>query len=767
MWRGSTIVVTLSMFIAWSAQANQREQTLLEHDTYITLPQESAAPLFRLYAEPQEELYEELTRYLYAPISSKRRGVESWQWEHISESLFDQQQIAPIATGRVARLSTSNVGYRLGAFLSWGGTLGNDYNYLFEVVARTGRDANIEGVFQNRLAPRLTLIKSFNDSHRLSVCLELPYSMQGLRTSANEECYNLIGNNLYNPSWGYYHGEVRNSRVMRRFLPTLRAEWCGTISQDTDITITLDGEYGTRRLSRLGWYNTYNPTPNYYYKLPSYHLGTPTYSEAVEVWQQNNTDYTQIGWDYLEEVNLASQDGSTHYVVEDMVTKVAQAELCALFTTPLSGGFTITYGLRCAVNNNRSYKEMRDLLGGEYLLDIDQWSGDYIQMGNSMQNNLRSPNRKITNGDKFGYDYSLEHLSFEGLTQLEYHTPRLALNFALSLGEEQQQRVGHYEKERFAGSASYGESQRLSFSTYDISLEAGYIVSPKHHISIGANTSNLAPLSRNTFLAVQYCNYTISSPTTETLTSLHARYNYTSHPIRLSIEGYIISSNNAVQVWQGYDDISSTYCNTVISDIATRTMGLELAFETQPTYRLTLSASLAAGLYRYTSSPTVSLYSDVDMTLVSESKASSVNGYVVGNAPQLSTTATMRYRFQRDVTLSVELFYYAWRYAAPSLIRRTDRIVNAMTSPESQAAIINQERLPNLTNAHLSISKSFMLKDKSRIIAHLKVGNLLGGDNIISSAKEANRVIDGTTRQASTYEYAVGRTLYLSLAYRF
>ncbi|MFR9593430.1 MAG: hypothetical protein SNI57_02615, partial [Rikenellaceae bacterium] len=653
------------------------EHLYLEHDTYIDLEQNTS--LFDLY--PQDEnLWSEINKFLYTSIDTKRRGVEWWQLGRLLSAPISANETLEQPTKSLqARLFASTSGYSVGGAVDWQTPLRNEWGISASIFALSGRDAKIEGVFRQEISPSLSVTRNFGQDKYISLAFKVPYKMRGVRSSATQECYTLTHNNLYNPSWGYYGGKVRNSRVVRNLLPSLSARFQTPITSSTLASVWLGAEYGTRKLSRLGWYNASNPTPNYYNKMPSYYEGSASYSSVVESWQQNDTQYTQIAWDKLEQINLMSVDGESHYVVEDMVERVADVDLGVMFDTQLDGGVKVVYGANANLSSRRNYKQMRDLLGGEYLTDMDQYSTDDTHTGNNLQNNLRDPNRKITNGERFGYDYTFHTTHLEAVAAVDYRTSRSSLYISAAIGEESILRDGHYEKERFPGSASYGDSQSITLATYSLSASGGFVLLPQHALSLDLGFNSEAPLSRYIFVNAQYSNRIVESPTTEKIASASLKYRYTSPRVKVAVEGYVLSMYDMQQVWQGYDDISSTYCDVVISDIATRSVGVEVSGEFSIGRRWRLVSTISAGGYIYSSAPQVRLYDDSDLSLVAESQASTLRGYVVGNAPQVATTLGATYFGRKGVVVGVESAYFAKRYIAPSIMRRTDRIVNSMT----------------------------------------------------------------------------------------
>ncbi len=761
-----------------TAIANDDVVQLLDDDTFIDIyggvtPHTIDYTLFGFNTSSDNNLYEEITKYLYKPISTKRRGVEWWQWSHLKNS--EEELSSQRRRDRTVGLSSSTTEYNLSGYLSWSDALARGWAFTTFIDGCTGRDTNIEGVFRNELSARITLSKIFSVNHTFSLTAKLPYEMRGLRGSATQECFDLVNNNLYNPLWGYYHGEVRNSRVIRNLTPSLYGRYSRPVGGASSAMVAVEVDYGTRRLSNLEWYNSSNPSPNYYSKLPSYLFGSNSYEKTLSEWQQNSSDYTQIAWDRLETLNLASVSGESYYVVEDQVERVVDIELKTLFTTPLTTKLSVDYGICMNLSNHRNYKQMRDLLGGDYLLDLDQYADEYTHAGNQLQNNLRNPNRKITEGDRFGYDYSHLRRSISATTALKYHTSKLLLEIKTSLSEEYIKRVGHYEKERFPGSASYGDSPQIELSNYDISMSARYTISPRHHLNIQVNTLSTTPLSKYLFIADQNNNTLIDNPTTNKINSATLHYSYRTPTLSFTLEGYMVSTRDITQVWQGYDDLSSTYCDIVISDIATRSIGLEFGGEVHVNRNVTLSTTLSCGGYIYSSAPLVTLYSDDDMSLIAKSQASTLKGYIVGNTPQITTSLGVKYQCARNLTLYGDIAHYARRYISPSIVRRTDRILNCATSTEAMAEMLYQEQLPNLLNANLSVVKGFFLDDGRQLFIVFKINNILGNRDIINYAREGNRILSSTTSgvtysyspQESTYRYSSGRTFKVSFKYRF
>ena len=65
------------------------------------------------------------------------------------------------------------------------------------------------------------------------------------------EAFALTGDNLYNPSWGYQDGKVRSANVRRTFVPTVMASYDLSVSDHTEVSLSLGVDAGHRRYSAL------------------------------------------------------------------------------------------------------------------------------------------------------------------------------------------------------------------------------------------------------------------------------------------------------------------------------------------------------------------------------------------------------------------------------------------------------------------------------------------------------------------------------------
>lgn len=474
--------------------------------------------------------------------------------------------------------------YLFGAKIAAGRQLGHGWSGAAALHYRTGRDLRAEGVFTDGLSIGVRTAKRFGEEHSLTLLLVAAPSMRGLRSPSTEEAFTLTGDPLYNPAWGFQDGKVRNSHVRRQFEPFAAAIYRRRLSGATRLEATLGLRYGWQSYSSLGWYNARTPLPDNYRYLPSYTGDRAT----EEAWRRNETRYTQIDWDGLIARNRLA-DGEAVYALEERMTRTARMQLELRLTTEVDSRLTLRYGLSADIDNRRNYKRMRDLLGARYLTDIDQYLVDDDTYSNLLQNDLRHPDRRIGEGDRFGYDYALQAQRIRAHIDAEYRTDRLTARLHASLGYDLHFRQGYYEKELFAGSGSYGRSRECSFTPYLLKGAAGWAFSPRSYLELVLATGARSPQSEALFLQPQYNNRLVDNPSTEQFHAIELNYRRTGRYLSLQASLFAVAMFDGLKTRRYYDDLAATYCDLVVSGIGTLSAGAEAALEWRMSRRWSLS----------------------------------------------------------------------------------------------------------------------------------------------------------------------------------
>ncbi len=684
--------------------------------------------------------------------------------------------------------SSRNMPYSLR--LSSAQKLNRGWSLATYIDVRSGRDLHIEGVFGNSLELNAIASKQLGNKHLLSFGLFAKPSMRSSRLASTKEAFRLTGNNLYNPAWGYQNGKMHNSRIRREFMPTVFVGYEGKLNERTRLNLTAVATVGIERYSALDWFDAQTPSPDNYRYMPSYFSDEEDIFSVVEsVWLANDTRYTQVDFDKLIATNRLN-GGEAVYAISDRVERIVRASLRGGATTTLNKG-TLSYGIEATISNSRNYKQMRDLLGAKYIIDLDYFLLDDDTFGNSLQNNLATPNRRIAEDDRFGYDYAIRRHDISLFAIYHYSTSRFDLNIAAKVGCTDISRRGFYRKELFAEN-SFGVSRHLKFSPYALRISAEYLIADSHFIRGIVATKATPCEAEDMFLQSQYNNRTIDSPTMRTAYSAELQYIFHRNDFDLSATLFLTTELNDMSVRHIYDDLSRNYADIATTNIDHLCYGVEVEADYSFAEHFRTTAAISAGRYKYVSNAVVTIYSDSDNSLIADHIKSQTKGLSLGNTPQIVATIGLSY-YNKGWQASVNANYAGLRYIEPSAIMRTKRVLNMAISPEQRSSLIEQERLNDAFTIDVSLSKSIYLnrlnrkiystkaaphfEDKyprSRLIFRVGVRNLLGSTNIIYNAYESSRLQryrlageDIYKRQASRYLYAYPRTFYASATFAF
>ena len=675
----------------------------------------------------------------------------------------------PAQAARRVSVHFTDRNYLAGAKLAVVQPLGRGWDASAAVDVRTGRDMHVEGVFTNALTAGFRVAKRFGDGHSLHFLLVLPPSVRGTRLSSVEEAFRLTGDNLYNPAWGFQNGKVRNSRVRREFVPLAAASYRVRLSPATTLAAAFGAECGIRKYSALGWYDARTPMPDNYRYLPTY-TGD---RETEEAWRSNDPHYTQIRWDELIAQNRMA-GGHAVYALEDRAERLRNLGFDALFTSEVDERLTLYYGLSYRHVRTRSYKQVRDLLGAEYIADIDQYLVDDDTYGNLLQNDLRHPGRTVGEGDRFGYDYVLATREAAARLHAAYRADRFRADVALSLGDAAVYRDGLYEKELFPGAQSYGRSRRMRFTPYTLKAVAGWAFSPRSYLEASAAAGAAVPGGADLFFQPQYNNRTVDDPVAGRFYAAGLDYSLTHDKLTLRLSAYAVATLDGTETRRYYDDMAGVFCDMAVSGIGRMALGVEAAAEIRLSYRWSLSLAASAGRYKYIRNPRVTVISDVDNSVVDTRAESHMGGCETGGAPGLTACAGLSYFGPKGWGLRASSGYAGRRYVEPVPLRRTERIARqGGITREAFDEFTRQERLGDAFTLDASLFKSFYF-GRSRLTASLMLRNLTGGGDTVYSGYESlrvRRIRSGDALcfvpHATRYTYAYPRSFYLTISYNF
>ncbi len=674
-------------------------------------------------------------------------GVESYSLQAAGEGLY-------VLTRAGDRYS------RGGGDLRHSGAGGRGWSWTVGATGEAGDDGHIKGVFTNALGGVASLSKEWASGARLTFFGAGGVSERGARTAATEEAFALIGNKLYNPVWGLQEGRVRNSRVngVRQFFGAVEfsvplgsfaaAEGvAGGIGRERMLYVSVAYRRARGGRSRLAWMDTHSPMPDYYRSMPSF-FPPGAAEELVEAaWRSGDERITQVNWHNLYYNNTLAADGRATYLVEEQVEQANDVHLAATVNAQIDSELSLAYGVRVGVESSRFFKEAADLLGAQWLPNIDQYADDptdgeyHAEPPN--ENDLRNPGRQVAVGKRFGYDYAFTRLRPSVFGSLHWNRATYGLVAEASLTYARMQREGFYEKELFPGDAaeglggSFGRSPAVEFTTFSASLSAYWSPSVRHSLSVSALAATEAPRMADMFLSPEQNSLMVSDLTPSGLFGAEAAWVWTGEGARLRAAAFVNAQTSETQVYRYYDDLAGAFSDMVVRGVNRLAMGVELGAEVRLARPLTLAMGASVGDFRYNSEPRATIFDDATGRLISDDIVCYVSGLRTG-PPQTVLGTKLEYYDRKYWRITLYGEWLGRRHVEINPLYHSSRIVGINAAPEVMALFTGQERLPDAFTLGASVSKGWVLRrGYLRIVGSAR--NLLS-TSIIHSGYEQMRI---------------------------
>ncbi|MBR0036787.1 MAG: TonB-dependent receptor [Bacteroidales bacterium] len=624
--------------------------------------------------------------------------------------------------GQKITASLCNRNYKYRGVYSFGtGLMTNGWAFGGLIGYRGASEGVIEGTFYNSLSYLISAEKRIGENHALSLVTFGAPTERAQQGASTEEAYWLANSHYYNPNWGYQDGKKRNARVVNDYEPTAILTWDWHINDASNLTTNVGFKYAMYSSSALGFAGeAYDPRPDYYKNLPSSIFNV--YDESI-----NNQNYLneniflvdqynalldrwstkagrQIDWDrlyYINRQNTAAGGGALYYQERRHNNQRVWA-LSSTYNRLINARNKMSAGIQLNSTKGMHYTTMADLLGASYYTDIDKFAaGDYGLNSIQAQSDLRHPNRRIKEGDTFGYDYETEVLFGQIWAQYQYTIGSFNANLQANLDGIRMRRNGKMQNgqgqllqaDGTYFDNSYGHSDWAGFLGGGVKAQAQWRPWANQTLTLAAGWAQKAPLVRNAFVAPRIQNNFVNNLTLEDHLSADASWKFRFGNVSGKAGVYFIEMKNLVEQTAFFNDANSAFTYLTMSNVSKRHYGAELALKWNITDKLSLHATGTWNQALYTNNP----YAQLNTQGMNESDNYKVNQWVnpvtgekekllvaadgmhVGSTPLTALNFGAEYSI-RNWFFEVNLNWYDRVYVGFSQYRRLTNIMDNYTN---------------------------------------------------------------------------------------
>ncbi|WP_313791178.1 TonB-dependent receptor [Lacinutrix neustonica] len=357
-----------------------------------------------------------------------------------------------------------------------------------------------------------------------------------------------------------------------------------------------------------------NTDPTYYQNLPSYYLnrdGGPTaadYELAYEA-QQSFLEDGQFDWNALYGANVRSTNQGYNAIYAIQEDRIDDKQLMAniIFDTELNDNIRLNAAVNYRNLKSENFALVSDLLGANTYLDVDFFSDENIQSTDGVlttaQSDLRNPNRLVTEGDRYKYNYEVDANVVSGFAQALFKYSKVDFYLAGNLSKTDYQRNGLYENGYFEGN-SFGKGEKIEFNNFGVKAGATYKISGKHLLDFNGAYMTKAPITGNVFANARQANMVLEDVDSETISSVDASYIFRSSIVQARLTGFYSKFENGTDTGFFFSEgAGSNLVQEAITGIETQRVGGELGIEAQVTPTIKLKGVASVGQFTYTNNP--------------------------------------------------------------------------------------------------------------------------------------------------------------------
>lgn len=691
---------------------------------------------------------------------------------------------ADYAPGTRVSLAYTNGNYRWRGMITHATGL-NKHGWAMTVsaVARYAKEGVYPGSFYNSWGYFLALQKVFNPQHTLTLTTFGAPTKRAANSAIYEECAQLVGSNMYSPDWGWQEGKKRNSKVVESFDPTAILNWVWKPNDHTSLNTGFAYHKSFYSKAALNWYRAADPRPDYYRYLPSYFTDETSKQLYTDLWT-SESDITQIRWNDLYQANymnnqMADQTGveqGSTYILENRHSNQSSFTLSSVLNKRFSHQLTMMTGANANYTVSSYYKTIKDLLGGRYWLDVDNFAErDFPDSPEMAQNDMENPNRKVLKGDRFGYDYDILTFKAELWHQWVLNLAKWEMFASVKGDYFQFQRDGKMRNGR-APENSYGKGDTHRFLTYGAKAGITFKLDGRNSFTGHAFYGTEAPRPYDAYISSRTKDDVIDLKV-EKIFSADLSYVMSYRNFKGIVTAFFTDQRDNTERNSFYDDVRSTFMNFALTGVHKQYKGVEVGLSYKLSSSLTVSAAANIARYQYKNRPlgtrSYENGSNPDVTSVIYLK----NFYVAGS-PQECYSLAFNWAGPKNWYVELNGAWMNRSYVSISPIRH-EAIPNLYELAESEEHLQQlikdlsvQEKLNEALIINASIGHVIYINRSASFNINLNLNNILDNKDIQTGGYQQGRIdtkdITNTANKfPNKYYYAQGFKVFLNLGLKF
>ncbi|NMM50589.1 TonB-dependent receptor [Marinigracilibium pacificum] len=517
------------------------------------------------------------------------------------------------------------------------GKLEGGWAFTFQ-GARTTGDGYKKGAYTDAWSYFFNAQKTINKDHTLMFTIFGAPANYGRAWNTNTDEYEKRNDYWFNPSVGYYRGQLFNSSQGYSHKPQATLNWYWTIndkmSLSTSAYTSIARAYGTSIRSASGAPSIPNDNNGYI---------------DFELIDQRNADNEQSVSNINGTTNSISGAQSLYYL-EARHNNHNWVGAISNLNWKISDQGNLVLGVDLRTYKALHYASVLDLLGGEFYLD--QYNGT--------DNDILNPNNIATLGDKVNYNYDGHVKWGAAFGQYEHDFGNLNAFVSVNVSRSQMYRYGNF----WSGgnnniNSSFGKSDVRVFNNYNAKAGLNYTIDGKQNVFVNGGYITRAPFLANSFRDSRYSNDYLEGLTNEKILATEVGYSYRTSRLRANLNMYYIRWTDKAFVQSVLNQDTGERTFFAVTGQSQEHKGIEFDVRFQVINGLELTGMASFGDYKFKD--------DVVTTVTDEEGNSSevkmyTGGLPVGNSAQTTSFIGLHYKGIKNFYIGTRLNYFGKLY---------------------------------------------------------------------------------------------------------
>ena len=512
------------------------------------------------------------------------------------------------------------------------------------VGSRTFGEGYIDATWVDAWSYFLSVSQEIGKNHQLALTVIGAPQQHGQRNGyymLTQDKFDKYGSK-YNQNWGWRGGEQLNERVNYYHKPQMALNWYYTINENLFLSTSAYISFGNGGGSGpLGYGNTK-------YEPPKTSSGQYDWDQMADINAANmdTANLIQNGLFEVDGTDTTYSDYRSQHIIRNSANNHFWSGILSTLNAQLSDQFTLTVGIDGRRYVGEHYREVRDLIGGDY------WSDSKF-----------GPARV---GDKIAY-WNDGIVTYGGaFAQLEFTTGNFNAYVGGTVSNTWTKRIDYRSYlpyytpgENPTEDQKAAVSETLSNLGYNAKIGANYNINEKHNVFFNAGIYSRVPFFRFHFL--NYKNDVNPDLANEKISSFELGYGFKSRKFDLKFNGYYSIWDDISQL-SGFEADNGKYVNAFLSDMKEIHMGLELEANWRTTRWLSLGFFGAVGDWYIDNNAVADLYDDQTQEPIGKGTIYT-KGLKVPDQPQSMAGLAAKFQVTKNIDFGLNYLYYANIYA--------------------------------------------------------------------------------------------------------